>query len=172
MLSLILVLALATPKIEATLLPKEPTTDFASMRRLVGTWSCSVKSSRRPAPFQTRSTYALEPSNHWMTETTITEPVPWHPIRFTTSDKITFDGSAHKWIDLSTDELGGYSISTSRGWNGNRITWKDATYLANGTASFASQTTVTVDGASMKSLNTFKEDNGRVISVVGTCKKI
>src|SRR5215469_13256654 len=113
MLSLILVLAVATPKIEATLLPKEPTTDFTSMRRLVGTWSCSYKSSRRPAAYQARSVYALEPGDHWLSEATVTEPVPWHPIRFTTNDKVTFDGSVHKWIDVSLDQLGGYSISTS-----------------------------------------------------------
>lgn len=171
MLSLILVLSLATPKIEATRIPPEPTTDFSTMQRLVGTWSCSYKSSRRPAAYKARSTYSLEPGNHWLNETTVTEPVPWHPIRFTTYDKITFDESIKKWIDISYDELGGYSESVSTGWTGNQMVWKDATFGKAGTSLSAGNTTVTVDGTSMKAVNTFKEDNGRVISVVGICTK-
>lgn len=172
MLALILTLALATPKIEATRIPPEPMTNFASMQRLVGTWSCSYQSSRRPAAYKARSTYTLEPGNHWLNETTVTEPVPWHPIRFTTTDKITFDASVHKWVDVSLDELGGYSLSTSKGWVGNRITWKDVTFAATGAASTSNETTVTLRGASMTLLNTFKEDNGRVISVAGACTKV
>ncbi|MBV8372714.1 MAG: hypothetical protein JOY69_05595, partial [Candidatus Eremiobacteraeota bacterium] len=58
--------AFAAPKIEGTPVPALPKPDFSTMNFLIGTWTCSNLSSRRPGPFTTTEVYSMDPGGYWM----------------------------------------------------------------------------------------------------------
>src|SRR5579862_508822 len=58
--------AVAAPMIEGTPVPMAPKPDFSSMRFLIGTWTCTDMSSRRPGPFTTTEVFSMDPTGYWM----------------------------------------------------------------------------------------------------------
>ena len=76
------VLAAAIPsyalaQVESTPIPAPEKPNFSSMSFMLGTWTCSTKSARRPAPYAMTSTYTLDPSGWWINETSSTSPTKW-----------------------------------------------------------------------------------------------
>jgi hypothetical protein len=111
--------------VAATPIPRDPKPDFTSMRFLLGTWTCSISSSRRPRPFATDVSTTISRDGYWMLTRTVTPAVPWNPIVITNDDYITFDVTRNEWVDLAMDDYGAYEVSESRGWTGNEIAWAD-----------------------------------------------
>lgn len=84
---------------------------------------------------------------------------------------MTYDPSTSRWIDIATDDGGGYNVSTSPGWKGT-ITWTDAVITkVNATASTNPTVMTKVSNARTTSRSSFKEPSGRLINVVTTCTK-
>ena len=143
------------------------------MRFLAGTWSRSVKSSRRPAAFHETVSTSFSSDGYWMLTRTVTEKVPWNPIEITRDDRITYDPTTVRWIDLGTDDYGLYDVSTSRGWNGNSITWADLVYpkshavKANNPLVFRK-----LSDRKTESITSLVEPSGRVVSVVTRCSRV
>jgi hypothetical protein len=163
---------LAAQTIETTPVPVQPKPDFSSMRFLVGTWSCSTKSSRRPAPYISTSTYKLSSDGWWLDETTITKPVAWVNRTTTIYDKFTYDADTKRWIDLTYGDMGTYGLTTSNGWQGDNMTWHDANFAPGADIKASSDFVMTKASASkMTTATTFKEASGRTINVTGTCSK-
>ena len=57
-------------KVEGTPVPTPAKPDMSSMRFLIGTWTCSDLSSRRPGPFTITEVYSMDPGGYWITATT------------------------------------------------------------------------------------------------------
>jgi hypothetical protein len=143
------------------------------MSFLIGTWSCSTKSARRPAPFLSTVTYTTSPDGWWIDEKSVNQPMSWFPHEVTVYDKITYDGSTKRWIDVLYGGLGFYGLSTSSGWNGNAIVWHDPTFAPDADTSARTDTTMTKDSdTKFTSSNSFTEaQTGRNVGVVSTCTK-
>jgi hypothetical protein len=165
--------ASAIAQIESTPIPAVAKPNFSSMDFLIGTWTCSTKSSRRPAPYVTVSTYSMDSSGYWINETSTTKPTAWVPNGLTIDDKITYDPDTKRWADVLSGDQGAYGLLFSTGWNGNRIVWHDAGFAP--TADISSQTSTTTTKASATktvSTSSFTEGKtGRRVSVVATCNK-
>lgn len=160
------------PKIETTPIPMNPKPDFSKMQFLTGTWSCSVKSSRRPAAFRTTSTGRISNDGYWLITQTTTPKTSWMSGNLTGEDKMTYDASTSRWVDVNTDDQGNYNVSTSPGWTGNTITWTDAVITkTNATASTNPTTMTKLSNTRTTSRQTFKEPSGRLITVNSTCTK-
>ncbi|MGA8099148.1 MAG: hypothetical protein WB810_10870 [Candidatus Cybelea sp.] len=163
----------ACAQVESTPIPAPKKPNFSSMSYLVGTWTCTTKSSRRPAAYVTTSTYTMDPSGWWMNETSTTNPTKWIAVRLTNTDKITFDPDTHRWVDITDGPQNGYGLAFSSGWNGDQMSWHDVSFAP--TADIKSQTdnTVTkVSNTKMTSSSSFTEaGTGRVVSVSGVCTK-
>ena len=158
--------------IEATPIPMAPPPNFSSMGFLVGTWSCSSKSSRRPAAYTSTSTYTASADGWWLNEITVTNPIPWYPYKVTTFDKITYDASTMRWIDVMYGDYGSYGFSTSRGWVGDTMVWHDPTFAATSDVTSQTDVTVTMRSATrMTSTSSFTESSGRTVSVLTICTK-
>ncbi|HET7812751.1 MAG TPA: hypothetical protein VFL13_00100 [Candidatus Baltobacteraceae bacterium] len=174
-LSISAVLMLTVPaaaQVESTPIPALPKPDFSAMSFLVGTWNCSTMSSRRSAAFPSTVTTTMSEDGYWMVNTTVTPPVSWAPAKTTTIDKVTYDPSTSRWVDVATDDQGGYDLSTSAGWHGNSIVWDDVAYpKTNATATNNPLTVTKVDDKTTTSMSTFKEPGGRTVTVKTTCKK-
>lgn len=162
----------AAAQVESTPIPTLPKPDFSAMSFLVGTWNCSTMSSRRPAPFTTTVTTTMSPDGYWLVNQTVSGPLSWAPVKTTTIDKVTYDPSTNRWVDVATDDQGGYDLSTSPGWKGNTIVWSDIAYpKTNATATNNPVTVTKVDANTTTSVSSFKEPGGRTVNVKTTCKK-
>lgn len=163
----------AMPTIEATPVPMTPKPSFSKMAFMGGTWTCSVMSSRRPGPYTTTSTTTTSNDGYWMATQTTTNTTSWIPQALTTVDRMTYDSSTSRWVDLATDDQGGYDVSTSPGWSGNTIVWTDVTYPKTNATATNNPTTVTkVSDTKTTSVNTFKEPSGRLVTVKSICSKV
>jgi len=166
--------SLAGAQVESTPIPQTPKPNLSPLSYLVGTWSCSTQSARRPAPFKTTVTYVMEPTGYWINEKSVTEPMSWFPAGLTSYDKITYDPQEKHWIDLSYDERGGYGYSVSQpGSRGDKVVWHGMTGVTgNPSIATNSDTTMMHDGNSkLTSSSSFTEKSGRNVSVVSTCTK-
>lgn len=178
LLAVAAVMAAATPslagaQVETTPIPSPNKPNFSSMSFLVGTWTCSTKSSRRPAAFITTSTYTLDPGGWWINETSVTNPMKWFPTKVTVWDKYTYDSDAHRWVDILYGTPNAYDLSFSRGWTGNKMVWHDASFAPSSDISSQTDNTITkVSDTKMTTSSSFTEaKSGRVVSVTGVCTK-
>lgn len=162
----------ALGQVESTPIPSTPKPDFSKMTFLTGNWSCSVKSSRRATAFQTTSSATLSPDGYWLITKTTTHKTAWMGRDLIGEDRMTYDPSTSRWIDVSYDNGGGYNVSVSPGWSGNSITWTDVVITkTNATASTNPTTLTKVSDTKTTSKNTFKEPSGRLVTVTSTCTK-
>lgn len=161
-----------SPNIQTTPIPAAPKPDWSQMQFLSGTWTCSTMSSRRPGPYTTTSTASMDPAGYWMITRTTTHKASWIPTEFTSEDRMTFDPSTSRWIDISYDPQGGYNVATSPGWKGNSIVWTDAVIQKSNNTASTNPTTMTKESDTKTSSSmTFTEPSGRVVSVKTTCTK-
>lgn len=165
--------SLAGAQVETTPIPAPNKPNFSSMSFMIGTWSCSTKSARRPAPYFTTSTYTMDSSGWWMNETSVTIPVKWFPIKVTTYDKITYDSDTHRWVDVTYGTPNAYGLAFSSGWTGNKMTWHDVSFAPTADISSQTDNTITkVSSTRMTSSSSFTEaKGGRVVAVTGVCTK-
>jgi hypothetical protein len=162
----------AAPAVETTPIPANPKPDFSKMQFLNGAWTCSVKSSRRPAAFTVTSTTSMSPDGYWQIVRATSHKVPWNPVDIHSVDYITYDASTSRWVDVGYDDQGGYVFNTSSGWNGNSITWNANAYpKTNATATNNPTVTTKISSTKTTSRNTFTEPSGRLITVTSSCTK-
>jgi hypothetical protein len=165
-------IAAGTPTIERTPIPMPPKPDFSAMKFLLGTWSCSIKSSRRPAAYTTITTNSIDPTGYWMVGKDTTQKMSWFPYETNGTDMTTYDADAHRWVDVYTGDQGGYGVTTSPGPKGNTIVWTDALFTPTKNTLAETPTIVTkVSNSKTTAYSTFKEGSGRTITVRTVCSK-
>jgi len=178
--ALAVLVAVATPsyapaQVESTPIPASGKPNFSPMQFMIGTWSCSTKSARRPAPYLTTSTYSIDPNGWYIDVTSVTNPMKWFASqsKLTSNDRITYDSTTHRWVDVYYDNQGGYGLSFSSGWNGNKITWHDVSFAPTSDVKSQTDNVVTkVSDTKMTSASSFTEaKTGRVVAVTGVCTK-
>lgn len=158
--------------VEGTPVPARPKPDFSQMAFLIGTWTCTNDSSRRPGPFTTTETYSLDSSGYWMLRADTTHTASWIPRETHGQTKYTFDGGTQRWVRITTTDQGTFTVATAPAPVGNRKTY---TYViqtkAPDIASYAPEVFVK-ESATKKSMTTsFVETSGRVVNVKQTCTK-
>lgn len=164
--------AVAFAQVESTPIPASAKTDFSKMAFLTGTWTCSIMSSRRPGPYTTTNVASMSSDGHWLITKTTVHKASWIPASFTGEDRMTWDSSTSRWVDIATDDTGGYDVTSSPGWNGNTIVWTDQFYpKSNNTATNNPTTMTKVSGTKTVSTSSFTEPGGRLVHVKTTCTK-
>jgi len=153
--------------------PLPPKPDFSPLRFLVGTWSCRWRNSRRPADATGKSTYALDPSGYWLDETSVEDRTAWYPYSVTTYDRYTYDPDTKRWVDISTDETGGYSVSTSSGPKGDSWVWHDLGLSPPGgdMATFSDVTVTRNTDAKYSWSTSYTMKDGKSFTFAGICTK-
>jgi hypothetical protein len=170
--AMLLLSAGAAAQVESTPVPANSKPDFSQMMFLTGSWTCSVMSARRPNPYQVSSTATVSPDGYWIVTKSTIHKTSWIPSDFVSEDRMTYDASTSRWVDITMDEQGGYDLSTSPGWNGNSIVWTDVTYpKTNATAENYPTTVTKTSERETSSVSSFKEPGGRIVSVKTHCTK-
>jgi hypothetical protein len=159
-----------TPSPETTPLTLSAKPDFSSM--FIGTWRCSTKSSRRAWSYETVSTTSPSADGYWLVTKSKIAKTPI-TAAFQSTDMVTYDALARRWVDIETDEQGNYGVTTSSGWHGNTIVWSNAyTPKSTGIASTNPTSITRVSPTEYTSLWSFVESNGRPVTVKTVCNKI
>jgi hypothetical protein len=163
----------ALAQVESTPIPAPNKPNFSSLQFLIGTWTCSTKSARRPAAYITTSTYATDPTGYWIEETSTTNTASWIRKKLTVWDKITYDNDTHRWVDVLYGDGGAYGLSFSSGWNGNKMNWHDVAFAPGPDISSQTDNVNTkVSNTKMTSASSFTETKtGRKVGVTGVCMK-
>ncbi|MBV8373357.1 MAG: hypothetical protein JOY69_08870, partial [Candidatus Eremiobacteraeota bacterium] len=139
---------------------------------LIGTWTCSNLSSRRPGPFTTVEVYSMDPGGYWMLRDDTTHKASWISREFHAQTRYTFDAYAKHWVRITTGDQGTYSVATAPiPTAGQKIYTYVIQTKAPDVASYAPE--VYVKNSNTKKLMTtsFTETNGRVVTVKQTCTK-
>ncbi len=162
----------ADMKVEGTPVPTRPKPDMSSMNFLIGTWTCTDLSSRRPGPFTITQVFSMDPSGYWLLRDDTTHKASWIPREFHSQTRYTYDADAKRWIRITTGDQGGYAVATASMAAGNKMTY---TYVIQtkvpDIASYAPEVYVK-DGDTKKTMTTsFTEAGGRVVNVKETCTK-
>ncbi len=162
-------------QVESTPIPAPKKPNFSSMQFMIGTWTCSIKSSRRPAAYVTTITYAPDPNGWYIDQTSVTKPMKWFSSQtnLTGYDRVTYDPTTHRWVDVNYDNQGGYGLSFSNGWNGNQLVWHDVSFAPTSDIKSQTDTTITkVSNTKMTGSSSFTEaKTGRVVAVTTVCTK-
>jgi hypothetical protein len=162
----------AAQQVETTPIPVQPKPDFSSWTWEIGAWNCSSKSARRATPQKSTVSYALDPSGYWIVGTTKVQSVSWFPHDSVIVDKMTYDASGKHWVDVTTDDLGGYDISSATGWDGDKVVWHDVTYPKQADVVTSNDTTMTkVSDTKTTFVSSFVTKKGATIGVSGECTK-
>ena len=162
----------ADMKIEGTPVPTRPKPDMSSMQFLIGTWTCSDLSSRRPGPFTITEVYSMDPSGYWIIRDDTTHKASWISNDRHAQVRFTYDTIAKRWVRISTDDQGAYSLATAPMPVGNKKTY---TYViqnkAPDIASYAPEVFVKESDTKKTMTTSFTENGGRVVTVKETCTK-
>lgn len=162
----------ATAKVEGTPAPAQPKPNFSSMSFLIGTWTCTDMSSRRPGPFTTTEVYSMDSSGYWMIRESTVHKASWIPRDFHSETKYTYDSGAKHWVRIVTGDTGGYSVSIAPMPGASTKTY---TYViqtkAPDIASYAPEVFTKVSNTKKTMTTSFTENGGRVVNVKETCTK-
>lgn len=159
-------------KVEGTPVPTPPKPDLSSMKFLIGTWTCSDLSSRRPGPFTTTEVYSMDPSGYWVVRDDTIHTASWIPREVHSQTKYTWDAGSDKWIRITTGDGGQFAIATAPMPTGSEKTY---TYTlqssASGIASYAPEVYNKVSNTKKTMKTSFTEKSGRLVNVTETCTK-
>jgi hypothetical protein len=162
----------AGPKVEGTPVPMRPKPDFSSMHFLIGTWTCTDVSSRRPGPFAITEVYTMDPNGYWIVRDSTTHKASWIPREFRSQTKYTWDAFAKRWVRITIGEEGTYTVATAPMPVNSKKTY---TYVIQTKApdidSYAPEVFVKVSDTKKTMTTSFTETSGRVVTVKETCTK-
>ncbi|HXW52338.1 MAG TPA: hypothetical protein VEJ41_10135 [Candidatus Acidoferrales bacterium] len=166
-------LSASAPTVEKTPAPVPPKPNFSSMNFLLGNWTCSTKSARRPAAYITTSVTTIDPTGYWMVTKSLTKAMAWFPYPTNTTDLVTYDPTAKRWVDVFSGDFGAYDVTTAPGWTGHTIVWTDQLFVPGPDIMAQTPTTVTkVSATKTTAHSTFRErSSGRWIAVDTVCTK-
>lgn len=143
-----------------------PKPDFSSMNFYLGTWQCTqpLRGKTRPET----DVFSMSEDGMWMIDRSTAPPFDqYRTVPQNGVTAMTYDPTVKQWVQVYTDNLGGYGISSSPGWQGNTITWNttglDGTKITD-VATKVSDTETTDD-------NTTTTPQGQVVKVTIACKK-
>jgi hypothetical protein len=162
----------AGPAVEGTPVPMRPKPDLSTMNFLIGTWTCSDLSSRRPGPFTTTEVYSKDPSGYWIVRNDTIHKASWIPREFHNQTKFTYDAVAKHWVRITTGDTGAYAVATASMPVGMTKTY---TYViqtkAADISSYAPEVYTKVSDTKKTMTTSFTETSGRVVNVKETCTK-
>jgi len=165
-------LTATTPSIETTPIPKPQKPDFSSMSWFVGTWNCTLKSSRRQSPVSVTEVTTIDPTGYWMISKSSSKATSWSPPSNTT-DMMTHDSDPKRWVDILTGDFGTYDASSSPGWTGTTLVWTDLMFRPSSDVMAVKPTTQTkISDTKWAAHSAFQQrSNARWITVDNVCLK-
>ena len=162
----------ADVKIEGTPVPPAPKPDFTAMKFLIGSWTCSNVSSRRPGPFTTTEVYSMDPTGYWLLRADTTQTASWIPTVGHGQTRYTFDSGTKRWVRISTSDNGGFSVATAPSIvNGKKTYTTVFRRTSPSVAAVGPEVFTKVSDTKKTMTSSLTEPGGRVVNVSQTCTK-
>ncbi|HZY96463.1 MAG TPA: hypothetical protein VFE35_05130 [Candidatus Cybelea sp.] len=143
-----------------------PHPDFSSMNFLLGTWTCT-----QPLRGKTRAetdVYTMSNDGMWMVDTATSPPFDqYRTVPQNGMTSTTYDPTVKQWVGVYYDNLGGYGIESTPGWQGNTATWSGKGL----DGSTVSDVITKVSDTETSDANTTTDPKGKVTNVTIVCKK-
>ena len=143
-----------------------PKPDFSSVNFLMGSWTCT-----QPLRGKTRTetdVYTMSADGMWMVDTATSPPFDqYRTVPQNSMTYLTYDPTISKWVQVYTDNFGGYGLSSSPGWQGNAATWSATGLDGSKTGDVITK----VSDTETSDANTVTDPQGKVTTVTITCKK-
>jgi hypothetical protein len=146
-----------------------PPTELDQLKDMLGTMSCkgNVTFMGQSMPVTSKMTSKKDLDGHWISmreEEKKQKGAPPGP-GYKSQGYITYDRATKMFVSTGIDNMGGWSTSTSSGWQGDKMEW-------SGTSNMMGQklpTKMTIMRAGKETKNT--GNSGTVVSWDVTCKK-
>jgi len=143
-----------------------PKPDFSSMNFLVGTWTCT-----QPLRGKTRTetdVYTTSSDGMWLVDTATSPPFDqYRTVPQNGNTLTTYDPTIKQWVAVYYDNLAGYGIESTSGWQGNVASWSGKGL--DGTT--FSDVVTKVSDTQTSDVQTITDPQGKATNVTITCKK-
>jgi hypothetical protein len=80
----------------------------------------------------TKSVATMTPDGFWMKTVTWIPKTSVFPVATVSTDWVTYDSLAGRWVDISMGSFGAYGYTTSTGWTHGLMLWTAEAFLPNG----------------------------------------
>lgn len=159
-------------KVEGTPVPAPQKPNLSSMSFLIGTWTCTDLSSRRPGPFTTTEVYSMDPSGYWIVRNDTIHTASWITRAVQSQTKYTWDQGSKKWVRITTGDGGRFAVATApMPSSAQKIYTYTLQSTAPDVASYAPEVFTKVSNTKKTMKTSFTEKSGRVVNVSETCTK-
>lgn len=143
-----------------------PHPDFSTMNFLVGSWTCT-----QPLRGKTRSetdVYAMSADGMWLVDTATSPPFDqYRTVAQNSTTSMTYDPTIKQWVTVYSDNLGGYGLESTAGWQGNAANWSGKGL----DGSTVGDVITKVSDTETRDVNTATDAQGKATTVTITCKK-
>lgn len=158
--------------VEGTPVPIDAKPDFSTMKFLIGTWTCTDVSSRRPGPFTVTEVYSMDSTGYWIVRDITTHKASWIPRDFHSQSKYTYDARAKRFVRITMGDRGDYNVATAPMPTGKQKTYTFVIQNATPDIATYAPEVYTKESDTKKTMtSSFTEKNGRVVNVKETCTK-
>ncbi len=140
--------------------------DFSPMMFLMGTWTCTQMLRGKTRPDTSTTTMGLD--DMWMVTQDAAPPFDqYRTVTINTTTYTGYDATTKQWVQISVDNSGGYSTSTSPGWQGNTMTWT----TKNLDGSSATDVITKASDTETSDAQTATDAQGKTTNLTISCKK-
>ncbi len=164
-------------KLDTKKMASSPAEELASLSKFyVGTWHCEGKSTPAPGLGKTFNskgnvTWALTLDGFWLGATSEGEKVPGMPLPTVSKGetRVTYDRTTKSFVSIGVNNRGSWGTSTSKGWEGDKLSWSGTT---SGLMKTETRTTITKKGDTEYQVLAERMEGGKwVTGAEETCKK-
>jgi len=125
----------AAEKLDTKKMASTPAAELASVSKFfVGTWHCEGKVTPAPGVGKTFNgkgnvTWALALDGFWLGSTSEGEKVAGMPLATVAKgeSRVTYDRTTKTFVSIGFSNRGNYGITTSKGWEGDKLVWSGTT---------------------------------------------
>jgi len=152
------------------MMPK-PAAELQQLKGLIGNWKCDGKMGMNGHEMSAKSTYkvAWELDNFWLVAHLEGAKSKEMPTGFRGVDYYNYEPAAKQFVMMSFDNAGGWSMMTSKGWDGDKMAWVGRAEMMG--AEFESKLTVTRKGENEHEITGTTIGPGMTETVTLSCKK-
>jgi hypothetical protein len=145
-----------------------PKPDLSAMSYFAGTWTCHQILRGKDRPDTSTSTMVL--NDRWIKTTDVAPPFDaYRTAPVNTTIYTTYDALVKRYVQMTIDDFGGYTLAYSPGWSGNTLVWTDKS-APNGAVTITTNTKVSDSEYTWNSKGTMASGKPQQPQH-GTCKK-
>lgn len=141
--------------------------DFSSMKYFLGTWTCHQMLRGKNRPDTSTTAIGLDGA-YMVSHDTAPAFDKYRTQAIYTDGYTTYNAAKHNWVTFTMDSFGGYSVSTSPGWNGNTLT---TTLVMTQDGTTGSDTLTKISSTQSRDVATAKSPGGMVTHSTVICTK-